>query len=209
MVPTGPQVERIFAPGWIISRTSLILKLDDEVWEFSADKAYWKVWTWIDVMGWEIWRPWMRWTYFACEMNMNLWKSEGGYCWADWRDPRVTHLLSSKALCVTEQFTFWSFRGISRRLSNRNWLSLESMLPDRDSNAEFLRNQDRLRILPVINTRSFLLNSYYLNLSLSTCISLWLARINQAAPPTRSLEISSAKFPTSSLVSSVFYVSIE
>lgn len=52
----------------------------------------------------------------------------------------------------------------------QNWLSLQSMLPDGKSSAAFLRSQDRLRILPVINPRSSLLDSHYLH-QLFTIIS--------------------------------------
>ena len=48
MAPTSQQKEKIFAPGWIISRTSLIPNLDnldDEIWEFLADKNSVRFWT--------------------------------------------------------------------------------------------------------------------------------------------------------------------
>lgn len=48
MVPTSQQMERIFAPEWIVSRPTLIPNLDDlddEIWEFSADETSMRFWT--------------------------------------------------------------------------------------------------------------------------------------------------------------------
>lgn len=69
-----PQIERNWAPGCNITRVSPIPDLDD-IWDFGADEIFR---LWIDaVTGWDFGNLRMRWMYFACRTEVNLWGSEG------------------------------------------------------------------------------------------------------------------------------------
>lgn len=75
---TDLYMERNFAPGKIIPRASLILYLDEVIWDFWTDNIQRDFELWFDaVIGWEFGGHWDGVNVFWCGMDVNLWGPEG------------------------------------------------------------------------------------------------------------------------------------
>lgn len=81
---TGPQMERNFAPWWIIPRASTIPNLDDwddEIWAFWTGKSQLRFWIWLDaVIGQDFREHCGEMNTVVCEMDVNLWGPEFKLC---------------------------------------------------------------------------------------------------------------------------------